>query len=177
MLVSIGQKHPAADLEALLLECHARIRRFVGFAQSLATTTDAPAHDVVEVCGQCIRYFGVGLPLHVRDEEDSLAPRLRVASEGLALALDTMEEEHASHHALLAALLAALANLATFPTDAAARARLASATAPVAEAFAAHLELEERVLFPAIATALTPAQHGEILAELQLRRGRVRPAH
>jgi iron-sulfur cluster repair protein YtfE (RIC family) len=163
MLTSIGKKPERTGLVSALLDCHERIRRFSGLARRLAEAEGAPEADVRELASHIHRYFQIGLPAHVRDEEESILPRLRGRSRELDRALDTMAKEHAEHEArveklleLLSALMAAPARLPELAPE------LVPLAAAVEHDFATHLELEERVVFPALA-ALPP----EVLAEIQ----------
>jgi iron-sulfur cluster repair protein YtfE (RIC family) len=83
-----------------------------------------------------------------------------------------MRREHASHAAVVDRVVALCAEIARDP------ARLAGAAAQLREAardleghFAAHLALEEEVIFPALKRALDPASEARMVAEMRSRRG------
>src|SRR5262245_13477398 len=85
------------DLVDLLLDCHRRIRRFASTARHLAdadAVTDAEAR---EASAATARYFTVALPLHVRDEEDSIVPRLLGRDPQVDAALREMSRQHLDH--------------------------------------------------------------------------------
>lgn len=171
MLISIGQHHPApGDVVGLLLECHARIRAFVELAQLIAAREDLKEPEVAEACSRVERYFSEALPLHVRDEEESVLPRLRGHDPEVDRALSAMHAQHEAHALPLGELLAAASALRQHPLDAATRARLATATTVVAREFAEHLALEETVLFPALRRLLPPATQAQLIEELRARR-------
>jgi iron-sulfur cluster repair protein YtfE (RIC family) len=179
MLVSLrlqqGEVCPAVDDPfAPLLDCHQRIRTFLGLAQRLARAEGAPAEEVADVARRLVRYFTEGLPRHVEDEDRSLAPRMRAAGLPVdALAhLALMEAQHEALDALLAGLLSTWRALADAPGR---LGELAPGLAEAGERFTAqmeaHLLLEERVLFPLAGARLSAAALADIRAEMRARRG------
>jgi iron-sulfur cluster repair protein YtfE (RIC family) len=171
MLVTIGKPPAGDDLVDNLLECHGRIRSFVAVAVAAAERRDVAASAVVDGCLRVERYFTEALPLHVLDEEESILPRLRGRSREVDEALATMHAQHAAHEPLLRALLDASAELRRGPQDAHRRAALGVAAQAIGAEFAAHLGLEEAVVFPAI-RRLPDATQATIVEELRARRRR-----
>lgn len=170
MFVSIGRRSKEArDLVDLLLECHERIRSFIRLAEAVGSRRDLPAEEVEQACLRCERYFIEALPLHVRDEEESLLPRLRGITQSLDDALGAMHREHAEHEPLLRALLQALARVRQSPTNFSERATLANLASRLAAEFEVHLIAEESTIFPAV-RQLPPAAQADALAELRARR-------
>ena len=170
MLHTIGRKQATADLVGMLVECHGRIRSFSALAIMAGERTDAPHDEIVDACARVERYFGVALPLHVRDEEESVLPRLRGRSIEIDAALDRMHDEHALHAPLLERLLAACVAVRAAPGEESLRASLLAAAHALDAAFAPHLQSEEEIVFPAL-RALVPANEQlEIVAELRARR-------
>ncbi|HWV39646.1 MAG TPA: hemerythrin domain-containing protein [Vulgatibacter sp.] len=172
MVVSIGAnraKRRVGDPVEMLEHCHARIRTFSTLALA-AGTKEASDDERRDACARVERYFSIALPLHVRDEEDSVLTRLMGKDPEVDRALATMEEQHERHEARLAELLAATRAVGERPSDPAARDRLAAAAQVVVDEFAVHLEMEERVLFPAIERLLSPEAKAEIVAEQRARR-------
>jgi hemerythrin-like domain-containing protein len=173
MLVKLGRKQPPApgDLAALLLECHERIRSFVRLARDLAASPTSPAASTREAAARVRRYFVEALPLHVADEEESIAPRLRGRSPELDRALEQMCAEHAEHDAAVGRLVALCGALEVDPgrigalTD-----ELGAAASHLAELFAAHLEAEERVVIPALGVLLSEGEREAVVSELRARR-------
>src|SRR5262245_34207953 len=107
----------AGDLVELLLDCHRRIRRFVSSARHLAdaeAVTDAEAR---EAAATTARYFTVALPLHVRDEEESIVPRLAGRDPQVDAALREMARQHLDHLQPLAQLVALLERIAATPAE------------------------------------------------------------
>src|SRR5690606_18929577 len=76
MLHTIGRKSRSERLTEMLADCHARIRSFIALAIA-AGEQQAPPEEVAAACARVERYFVQAFPLHVRDEEDSVLPRLR----------------------------------------------------------------------------------------------------
>ena len=171
MHLNIGQKRSEpGDIVDALLECHQRIRYFVGLAVAVGEGGDLPAAEVAEAGAGVERYFTQALPLHVRDEEESLAPRLTGLTPELDRALGEMAAEHEAHGPALAELLGAVKALRERPLDRGLRLRLATAAATLREAFEAHLRLEEAQIFPALRGLLPEATRVTLLAELRARR-------
>ncbi len=170
MLISKGPRAPSEDLVSLLLECHERIRRFVRLAVEAGSRVDAPAREIVEACQSTARYFEQALPLHVRDEEESVLPRLRGHSREVDAALDTMHAQHVSHRPDLEALLSALRAVERAPDDMTLRAPLVTIAKQLTVDFEEHLTLEEQVLFAALPQALSIEEQREVIAELRARR-------
>lgn len=173
MLHSIGTKRgrAAGDLADMLLECHVRIRSFAAMAVSVAERSDTPSIEVSSACIRVERYFSEALPLHVRDEEESIAPRLRGRSSAVDAALDSMHEQHELHVDLLARVLAASAVLRSSPRDPRARAALLLVARPLRAVLEPHLLAEEEIVFPAVRALLSTADQAAILGELRARRG------
>jgi iron-sulfur cluster repair protein YtfE (RIC family) len=176
MFVSIGQKRRApAGLIELLLECHGRIRSFVGLARQLGSSSGVPPSELSEGCLRCERYFTEALPLHVLDEEESLLPRLQGLRPELDAALERMHREHLAHDALVAALLGACRALREHPTDPVHRDALARAATQLSAEFDEHLAREEELIFPAVRTLLSPPAQTEAMNELRSRRNALAP--
>jgi iron-sulfur cluster repair protein YtfE (RIC family) len=166
-LVRLGARSSAApDAAALLVECHARIRGFARLAVQLATAR-APAPEIADAATRVHRYFTEALPLHVQDEERSLAPRLRRFAPDVAAALDDMEREHRAHDELLAKLLPAWAAIRT---DANAAAQTRSDAERLQTLLEQHLAAEERLVLPALAR-LPAGERDALVDEMRARRG------
>lgn len=170
MLISIGKRAAPPDLAGLLLECHARIRHFAALAVRLASS-EAGAPDRVEAAAAIARYFDEALPLHVRDEEESLVPRLRGRSAVVDAALDRMLLEHAAHDALRLELIgitrAIASDVGTFATHAG---QLRALAAQVQEDLVSHVQQEESAIFPMIGTLLSAEEQSAVVAEMRARR-------
>ena len=159
------------DAVDLLVECHGRIRSFLAMAARLGAARNEPREAVADVARQVHRYFTVALPLHARDEEDSILPRLRGLDPAVDRELATMVREHAEHEEPLRALTGACAILTGEPERHGELAETVTRrAAELSSHFAAHLPREEEVIFPAVRRLLSPAADAEIVREIRGRR-------
>ena len=171
MLLTIGSKPAGGDVVDLLLECHGRIRSFAALAVRLASAGPAPAAQVAESAQAIHRYFREALPLHVEDEEQSLAPRLRGLATDVDRALAGMTAQHREHTAYLEELLHLCSELGAQPGRHPVLARpLTTVAARLTADFERHLAQEEAVIFPALRSCLAPEVLTLILGEVRGRR-------
>lgn len=174
MLHAIGRKSDPApdDVVGALMACHERIRSFSALALRLTTAEAAPS-DVASAAEAVARYFRLALPLHVADEDLSIEPRLaRATADGRVFeALDVMKAEHVMIEDMVGGLLPRWESLAREPlTIQGLRRALEADAAELSRRFDAHLEAEERLIFPAIREHL--AGEGLTLREeMRARRG------
>ena len=158
----------------MLLGCHARIRHFMQLSRTLACAVDVPPQEIADAAAAIFRYFSLALPLHEADENKSLFPRIHAALPlgGLVrAAAEAMVEQHKVIDELAAELLSLCATLDRSPGRLPALARrLEHVTCALDQIFAAHLRLEETVIFPSLHELLSPAQMDEILEEMIERR-------
>jgi iron-sulfur cluster repair protein YtfE (RIC family) len=169
MLTRIGAARPEGDVVDLLLDCHARIRSFTALAARLAAERP-PATEVREAALGIRRYFVEALPLHARDEEESLVPRLSGTDPEVDRALAAMRQQHAEHGPVLDRVVGLCDALAEAPErhDALAP-ELAEAAEALRVHFVGHLAPEEEIIFPAI-RRLPAAERDAIQQELRARR-------
>jgi len=160
------------DAVGLLIGCHQRIRHFTSVATKLAHAQAATPQEIQDAAESVYRYYSVSLPLHEADEEDSLRLRLdNVADERVQHALSAMHDQHMAIDDLLERLLPLLQMVSNNPAlIAEAGAEMCSITKALSEMFAAHLQMEEEVIFPAIDTKLTESDRAELLSEMRGRR-------
>jgi iron-sulfur cluster repair protein YtfE (RIC family) len=171
MLTGLGTPSLPSDSVDLLLECHVRIRHFVAMAQRLGEASGAAPTEIADTAQRVVRYFGQALPLHVRDEEDSLAPRLRGRDPTLDAAIAAMEREHGEHQPALAMLLAATSAVALDPArHASLAADVRQAADDLARQFEVHLAQEEAVVLPAVRQLLDAQTDAAIVEEMRQRR-------
>lgn len=172
MLTRLGAPAAPNDAVDLLLECHDRIRAFLGLAGRLGEARGEPEGVVMDAAGRVHRYFAQALPLHALDEEESIAPRLRGRERAVDVELATMVREHREHEAPLALLLEACAQLAREPArHAELGAVVRRASGELQRHFAPHLAREEEVVFPAVRRLLDAPADAAIVKEIRLRRG------
>lgn len=171
MLIRLGQAPASGDAVALLLDCHARIRSFLALAARIPEADPPDAPEVGDAAARVARYFGEALPLHARDEEESILPRLRGREPALDAALEEMAGEHQGHEARLRDLVGACAALADDPARHAALAPAIGDAARWLEAhFAGHLRREEELIFPALRRLLDAPADAAIVQEMRARR-------
>jgi hemerythrin-like domain-containing protein len=167
-----SQQSKTEDAVDLLIGCHQRIRHFTGVAAKLAHAQGAGPDEVVQAAASVHRYYSVSLPLHEADEEDTLRPRLsRLGEEKVEHALLAMHDQHQAIDDLIERLLPVLVMVRNNPDMLhAAGSELCSITRALEEMFAAHLQMEEEIIFPAIRSSLPEGEQAEMLREMQERR-------
>ncbi len=171
MLTRLGPPPPGGDVVDALLDCHQRIRDFTALALRLATAHGLPADEIRDAAARVHRYFAVALPLHARDEEESLLPRLEGLDANVDRELAEMMREHAEHGDPTDRVLTACAALQRDPARLPELApSLAAAARELQRHFDEHLAREERVIFPAIRERLDAATQATIHAEMRERR-------
>jgi iron-sulfur cluster repair protein YtfE (RIC family) len=171
VLVTLGARANTSEVVDLLASCHRKIRQHIVFARRLAS--EGAQHGVDEIratAGQVRRYFAIALPLHIADEDQSIAPLLAELPEPVAGALATMAGDHERHQPLIDRLVELCAELERDPARLGALALdLGHVAAQLSIELSVHLELEEHVVFPAV-RALPEAMRAELLLAMRGRR-------
>jgi hypothetical protein len=171
MLTRVRRAPVAGDAVDLLLECHVRIRAFLALARRLGEAREETPGALADAALQVQRYFTQALPLHARDEEDSVAVRLRGREPALDRALEDMIREHHAHERPLAELVEACVAIAVDPGRHAGLAGVVlGAVAGLERHFQAHLAREEEVVFPALRRLLDGAADAAVVEEIRARR-------
>lgn len=156
----------------VLLKCHDRIRHFTTVALRFAHSTHASPRLVRDAASALRRYFGTALPLHERDEEDCIAPRL-LEGRGrpdLEHLLARMAGDHRAIEETLLTLDELWAKVVAQPESVVRLGEsLHSRARTLASLFETHLQLEEEKIFPAIAL-LPEATRKLLLREIGDRR-------
>lgn len=154
-----------------LLECHERIRGFMRLGNRLAEGEEATPEEVVETAGKVLRYFSVAFPLHEKDEEESVLPRLRERAPLLSPLLTKLEGEHRALDVLVKELKEIATRLSR-DGDSLAREKEALATllSRLDTGFNAHFNVEEEVVIGAMREHLTEEDLKAITDEMQERR-------
>ncbi len=172
----------AAALEgpvALLLGCHQRIRHFTGMAVRLAENPEAPAAEVCAAAEAIAVFFMTALPLHEADEDESIFTRLhRAAPAGdvVAKAVETMVNQHRAIDELLQSIIPlwqAVESQTVEPIELAPE--LKRLTNRLRLHLAAHLAMEEDVIFPALEKLLSAGERQAIEKEMHARRIKENP--
>jgi iron-sulfur cluster repair protein YtfE (RIC family) len=142
-------------------------------ARDLARAEHPNPAEVRSVAAQIARYFGEALPLHVADEQEQILPRIASWSPDIDRALATMTDDHAAHVAWVERLTAICDSLAEQPGELPRlRAELRQIADDLSTDMSRHLELEERIVFPAL-RRLSADQKTELLDSMRERRARV----
>lgn len=175
-MIGIGTRRgQGGDVVDALLDCHERIRQMSSLARKIAAAEGQPEAEIGEAAGRVRRYFTESLAHHVADEEESILPRLRGRDAAVDAALESMEREHRDHEDVVARVVTACAQLERRPGQLAElRGELDEASARLVEAFAAHLDGEEKIVLPAIRRLLSEEERARIRAEMRARRGPAR---
>ncbi len=90
---------PRKEALELLLEAHEHLRHFAELATRLGHSRGVPPTELSQSASRIIRYFTLGLPLHLEDEDDSLLPHLLATAPPLE-ALQALWELSRQHEAL-----------------------------------------------------------------------------
>lgn len=163
------RREDPTDPVGLLLDCHQRIRHFLGMAQRLASAREVEAQAVQLGAESVARYFEKALPLHSADEDESVLPRLE--QEGIECESERMRAEHAEIHALLDVLLPLWKLLIDRPGKLESlRPQLREPTQALAALFERHLAHEEAELFPRVRQSLDESIRRTIFREMRARR-------
>jgi iron-sulfur cluster repair protein YtfE (RIC family) len=161
------------DVAAFLKECHQRIHRFLDITLRLTEQPldSVPPSEIREAALAVHRYFSQALPLHVHDEEETLQPRLQGRDPVIDTAISTMHKEHAAHELVLLHFLTLVATLAKDPAH---HSLLIAELRPIARELRtqliAHLQIEEQILFPAIARFCDKPTQAAMIEEMRSRR-------
>jgi iron-sulfur cluster repair protein YtfE (RIC family) len=178
MLNTIGSRRPAEDIVDLLLECHARIRSFCELAVRLGEVQAAAPDEIRDAAARVRRYFVEALPLHARDEEESVLPRLAGRDPAVDAALVAMHRDHLGHGVLLDPVLALCEALVAAPERQPELApELARAGRLLHAHFEAHLDSEEQTIFPLIARTVPEEERRRMVEELRGRRDGAAPGY
>jgi hemerythrin-like domain-containing protein len=154
---------------AQLERCH---RRLEEACEALANAVRD--HDL-ETIGDVCAFFGRQIRRHEMDEESSLFPRLRGAADAKVVeALEKLSADHRDHEGLHTELERLLSGRGDDAGPEAMWRSFATVAETITQAYQAHVELEEAVVFPAARALLSPTMLDEIAGEMEERRGRGR---
>ncbi|HEV7267455.1 MAG TPA: hemerythrin domain-containing protein [Falsiroseomonas sp.] len=162
----LGRLDPGllADPLDFLSAEHARQRALLGHLERLARKPSGPAR--VAMARALAAWLACELPLHLRDEEESLYPRIASTAGPVTR---TLAEENRAAAASRAELRAELALIATGhrPSD-----RFTPAALEFAAGYRRHLAVEEFEVMPAARRSLSGIACDAITREMAARRGR-----
>lgn len=169
----------------LLSDCHRRIERFLDqLLRVVDAQTAQPGETVTPeqraALTAALRYFREAAPMHTRDEEESLFPRLRATNAQAAHALmnevAALEADHdaADHlHAEVDRLGGRWLSDGILPE--ADLARLWELLTELRATYQRHIAMEDTQLFPLAANLLTREEQKEMGREMAVRRGLMLP--
>jgi len=178
MLVSIDTRRPRAEKDdaiSLLVACHARTRAFCTTAMRLCGAVHAPTADITDVSTSILRHFTVSLPLHIEDEDLSIASRLYpVASLSILEDLKTLARQHRLIDWLVAELVPQWQLLADEPQQLRRISRrLGRDTTHLRDLLRVHHALEEDRIYPALQYSTTTCERIVVAREIRDRRATV----
>ncbi len=154
-----------------LATCHEQTRECLALARGIASLTTPDGEALFDAARRVRRFFDRVLPLHARDEDDSVVSRLRGKDPALDEVLDWMQADHRRHGRTIATLVAACEEIERVSDKRAALARyVARAAAALEPHFAEHHAKEEAVVFPAMRRLLDRSACAAIVSEFAWRR-------
>lgn len=177
MPVQIGIKAAHfSDPTGLMSDCHRRIEMFLGALAAAAGFAGRElSPDEQRSLDVALRYFREAAPKHNADEEESLFPRLRSLPQSevqAALAdMARLEQEHrwaAPLHGEIDRLGQRWLSEGRLPLEQA-RA-FHSAVGQLQSMYRAHIEFEDKMLFPLAARLLPRVQQDQVAQEMEARR-------
>lgn len=175
MGVQIGARPDSGfdDPLGMLRDCHRRIEHFLRVLSSVAGRARGRALDAdeSEAVKAALHYFRVGGSRHTDDEEESLFPRLSSHSDAPAEMMNGLQDEHQRAqglHYLVDRLFMTWMNDRALKNEQ--EQQLESAMAQLERLYAGHIDVEERILFPAAARLLTRDDLAAIGDEFRRRR-------
>jgi iron-sulfur cluster repair protein YtfE (RIC family) len=164
------------DALQLLLDSHRNIRAAATLAAQLGQARDKPPSELAETASRVIRYFTLGLPMHIEDEDYTLVPHLFATSlpaemMKLLWELGRQHEELEQRVDELLPLWAAVRDTPERHFELADR--LTAEGRRLQALLEDHLTLEEQQLFPLIRERLPPETLSVIGQEMLDRRGQL----
>jgi hemerythrin-like domain-containing protein len=177
MPVQIGTKaHSFSDPTGLLSDCHRRIEMFMRVLEGVAKTMDSPPQEEArQSLDNALSYFREAAPKHTADEEQSLFPRLRtLGSPQLEAAFSKLEELELDHrrseplHSRIERLGQEYLSEGRLPEAQIAEFR--EAVSQLSAMYLRHIAVEDNILFPAAARALSDRDKQMIAEEMAKRR-------
>lgn len=163
-----GIRDPFEQLERSHRRLEERLDDLAAAARAAKETGRADAYQLDGV-REVVGFFARAVRRHEDDEEKSLFPRL-ADREPLRASIEKLAREHAEHEALHAALDRVVGVLEGAPEDATAIEELDRLSRALTAAYRAHIEEEEKALFPAAREALDASAREAMAREMDERR-------
>lgn len=181
MPVQIGAR-PDAGFDnpiGLMKDCHRRVEHFLDVLRMVARSAHgrALAEDESKAVETALTYFRGSGPMHSRDEEESLFPRLRALgsssplAEHLLVEIAKLEDDHHQAAALHSEADVLFSRWRAGGTLAArAAAQLEFVTGELARIYSTHIAVEEGLIFPRAAELFTRKELDAMAREFRERR-------
>ncbi len=175
MAIQIGAKPDSGfeDPIGMLADCHRRVESFLGILCVVVERAQNRelADEEKTAVQSALHYFKQGGQRHTADEEESLFPRLRGGSDPAIEAIVGLQSDHRRanrlHDAIESLYLTWISSGKLAPGQ---QEQLLSQTAELKELYAAHIQVEETVVFPYAAKVLDSELIASIGAEFKMRR-------
>lgn len=176
MGIQIGAKPDSGfdDPIGMLTDCHRRIEKFLHILCIVAERAQDRALTAEEVAAveAALRYFPSGGERHTADEEESLFPRLRQAgAQQILEELERLENDHQTAgnlHATVESLFSEWIAVGSLKNES--RKQLLFATGQLRQLYDAHIQVEEKIVFPHASHTLDPKAITAIGGEFHARR-------
>ena len=165
------QRPGPADPLRQIAQCHEKIAGHLARLDAMAASETEAVGDMQGTLDPIVRWFETNGLRHRVDEDESLFPRLvRVAADrpALADALRELTAQHAEEDALVGCLARATHELVEDPARGAVRTR--KVAREVVAHFRRHMEIEDRLVLPAAASALGADELAVMAEEMERRR-------
>jgi hemerythrin-like domain-containing protein len=176
-----GFDSPAVGFDApfeMLAACHDRMRRSLGLLNRLVGHVDEHGHGETSrsAASDILRYFDLAAPLHHQDEELHVFPLLSGGDDAvLAETIARLQSDHREMESLWERLRTLLGTWSRADALGVASDAARADVSAFAERYAAHLQIEERIVFPAARSRIGALRLSTMAADMQQRR-RVTPS-
>lgn len=167
---AVGFEQPFEMLEA----CHERVQRSLVLLGRLIEHVDAHGHDAQSrsAAHDVLRYFELAAPQHHEDEERHVFPRLLALGDAaLVPTVQRLRDEHGRMGELWVRLRPVLQAWSGAAAEGAAPASFRADAQAFRTLYAAHIPLEESLVFPAARAGLGPDVLQAMGDEMRARRG------
>lgn len=167
---AVGFEQPFEMLEA----CHERVQRSLDLLGRLIAHVEARGHDAHSrsAAHDVLRYFELAAPHHHEDEERHVFPRLLAGGDAtLVAAVHRLRGDHARMAELWARLRPVLQAWAGDDDAGPVTAELAADAAAFRALYAAHMPVEEGLVFPQARARCSGAELQAMGDEMRARRG------
>ena len=174
-----GHRAPAAGFEApfeMLGACHERVERMLGLLAKLHHHVLVHGWDesVASAARDVMRYFDQAAPLHHEDEERHVFPPVLAGDDAvLRRVVHRLKQDHRDMETAWVAARAALASVTQAPPPGWAHFSPSEQATLIGftRLYDRHLHEEDRLVYPAARTSLSPDALRAMSSDMMLRRG------